>query len=41
MDGIQVVDETVVQFFTEMEKENGIYLDDDVDPSGPKDIVKT
>ena len=35
MDGIEVVDPSVMQFFWEMEKENSIYLEDDVDPSGP------
>ena len=35
MDGIEVVDPSVVQFFWEMEKENCIDLENEVDPSGP------
>ena len=30
-----------MQFFTEMEKDNGIYLDDDVDSSAPKEVIRT
>lgn len=32
MDGIEKVDESVVSFFEEQEKEMNVYLDDEVDP---------
>lgn len=40
MDGIQKVNSSVVDFFTEMEKESNIYLDDDVEPAEAKEMIK-
>lgn len=40
MDGIQKVNPSVVDFFTEMEKESNIYLDDDVEPAEAKEMIK-
>lgn len=40
MDGIEVVDSTIVDFFAEMEKENFIYLDDDVEISKVRDLLE-
>lgn len=40
MDGIEVVDESVLGFFAEMEKENYIYLEEDVEPSRQADFLE-
>lgn len=39
MDGIEVVDESVEQFFEQLEKENNIYLTDDVDITDSRDLI--
>ena len=39
MDGIEPADESVSQFFSELERENGICLDEDVKPSRVTDIL--
>ncbi len=40
MDGIQKVDSSVVDFFTEMEKQSNIYLDDDIEPLEAREMIK-
>lgn len=40
MDGIEKVDPSVVDFFSEMEKESNIFLEDDIDPLTPHEIAQ-
>ena len=34
------VDSSVVDFFTEMEKQSNIYLDDDIEPLEAREMIK-
>lgn len=40
MDGIEKVNSTVISFFGEMQKQSNIYLDDDIEPMEPREMVK-
>jgi hypothetical protein len=40
MDGIEPVHESVEDYFTELEKENNIYLGGDVDKTDPQELIK-
>lgn len=39
MDGIEVVHSTVEQYFDELEKENNIYLGDDIEAANMEEII--